>query len=116
MPPAKEGNVGAATQANGGGHIVGSKSTMSGMARALALLVKRPVIDQTGLTGYYDFDVRWNGLDAPDGQLHYTEFGSAEFVGLLVSTLQSQFGLRLVSTTGPVEYWVVDHVEPPTEN
>jgi hypothetical protein len=30
--------------------------------------------------------------------------------------LQNQFGLHLASATGPVEYWVVDHIEPPTDN
>ena len=36
--------------------------------------------------------------------------------GLLISTLRERLGLRVTKTLGPVEYWVVDHVEPPTEN
>jgi uncharacterized protein (TIGR03435 family) len=30
--------------------------------------------------------------------------------------LREQLGLRLTATTGPVDYWVVDHAELPTQN
>ena len=113
--PAKEAPVGAAMENDGGIRMVASKSTMAGLTRALGLVMGRPVVDETGLKGYYDFDVRWRGPEAA-GQAADTQFGGAELIGLLISNLQNQFGLHLTSTTGPVEYWVVDHVEPPTDN
>ena len=113
--PAKEAPVGAAMQNDGGIRMVANKSTMAGLARALAIVMDRPVVDETGLKGYYDFDVRWSGPEAA-GQAPDTQFGGAELIGLLISNLQNQFGLHLASATGPVEYWVVDHVEPPTDN
>ncbi len=93
--------------------MVANKSTMAGLASALRLLTRTPVVDETGLTGYYDFDVKWSGSGemAPE-----TQFGGTELVGLLISNLQTQFGLRLTKATGPVEYWVVDHVEQPSDN
>lgn len=78
----------------------------------LTVFLKRPVVDETGLKGYYDFDVKWS---SPDGDSAAPGLGT-EGLGLLMSTLQDRFGLRLSSTTGPVQYWVVDHVELPTVN
>jgi len=34
----------------------------------------------------------------------------------LISTVQDRIGVQLRKTTGPVEYWVVDHVEAPSGN
>jgi uncharacterized protein (TIGR03435 family) len=44
------------------------KSTMAGFARMLVIFVKRPVVDQTGLNLYYDFDVKWSAPESADGQ------------------------------------------------
>jgi uncharacterized protein (TIGR03435 family) len=114
VPPAREGPVGAA-MGDDGGRMIGNKSTMPGLAKALVIFLKQPVIDQTGLKGYYDFDVKWNAPESPDGQRPGPRLG-AEGIGLLLTTLEDQFGLRMTKAAGPVKYWVVDHVEPPTEN
>jgi uncharacterized protein (TIGR03435 family) len=114
VPPEKEGPVGMALS-DSGGRMIGNKSTMAGLASAMALFLKQPVIDQTGLKGYYDFDVKWSAADLPDGQSVSPGLGAAG-LGLLISTVQSQIGLRVSKKTGPVEYWVVDQVEPPTAN
>ena len=115
-PPAKAAPVGAAMTSDGGVRMVANKSTMASLAAALQTLTQRPVVDETGLSGYYDFDVKWSGPEARDGQAPERQFGGPELVGLLISNLQTQFGLRLTKATGPVEYWVVDHVEQPTGN
>lgn len=111
LPPAKPGNVGAA-MGDSEGRMIGKKSTMASLASVLTLFLKRPVIDRTGLNGYYDFDVKWTSPDVANAS---STFG-AEGAGLLVSVLQNQLGLRLTKATGPVPYWVVDHIEMPTEN
>jgi uncharacterized protein (TIGR03435 family) len=114
VPPATEGNV-YAVMGDGRVRINGKKSTMAGVAKMLSVALKRPVVDETGLTSYYDLDMKWNDPDAPGGQPRVTGFG-AENAGLLNSILQDELGLRLTNANGPVEYWVVDHVEPPTAN
>jgi uncharacterized protein (TIGR03435 family) len=114
VPPAKEGPAYAA-YGDSGGRIIGNKSTLAGIATTLTIILSRPVIDQTGLKGYYDFDVKWAPLRVPDAPPPGSGFG-AEGTALLISMLQDQFGLRLAKGNGPVEYWVVDHVEPPTGN
>jgi len=114
VAPAKESPVGAAV-GNDSGRLIGNKSTMAGLAEALAIFLERPVVDRTGLKGYYDFDVEWETPEAPERRPPVPGSGP-EGVGLLISNLQIQLGLRLRKTTGPVEYLVVDHVEPPTSN
>ncbi len=77
----------------------------------------RPVLDQTGLTGRYDFDLEW----APDE----TQFGGIFRNPVnpddgakpgLFAAIQQQLGLRLDSAKGPVEAMVIDRAERPTEN
>jgi len=90
--------------------MIGQKSTIAGIGRILSPWLKATVLNDTGLTGYYDFDVKWTALDAGDsGQI-------PDAMGLLISVLQTRFGLKLSKSQGPVRYMVVDHVEPPTEN
>lgn len=70
------------------------------------------MIDQTGLNGHYDFNVQWS---APEGTTSSAGLGT-EGRGLLISMLKDKFGLQLSGAYGPVQYWVVDQIEPPTEN
>jgi len=78
-------------------------------------MLDRPVVDKTGLSGRYDFDLEW----APDE----TQFGgdippaSAEAAAApLFSAIQQQLGLRLQATRGPVAALVVDRAERPSAN
>jgi uncharacterized protein (TIGR03435 family) len=78
-------------------------------------ILDRPVVDRTGLTGKYDFDLEW----APDEtQLNGDVTGApAESPAApLFSAIQQQLGLRLEATRGPVDAFVVDKAERPTEN
>lgn len=109
-PPAKGNPVGAAWS-NNGGRIIGKPSTMASLAGALTVMLHVPVVDETGLTGFYDLDASWKSPDVAD----VSELG-ADGVALLVSALRSHFGLTLRNTTGPVKHWIVDHVERPSEN
>jgi uncharacterized protein (TIGR03435 family) len=78
-------------------------------------VLDRPVVDKTGLTGKYDFDLTW----APDE----TQFGGEVPVAPaeapaapLFSAIQEQLGLRMTATRGPVEALVVDKAERPSAN
>ncbi|MGC1462625.1 MAG: TIGR03435 family protein [Terracidiphilus sp.] len=78
-------------------------------------VLDRPVVDKTGVSGKYDFDLDW----APDE----TQFGgdvpvaSAEAPAApLFSAIQEQLGLKLTATRGPVDALVVDKAEQPSAN
>jgi bla regulator protein blaR1 len=76
----------------------------------------RTVVDQTRLTGTYDFTLRWTRerLTMPTQQ-SVTSSSEPEAPALFTS-LPEQLGLRLISTKGPVEVLVIDHIERPSEN
>jgi uncharacterized protein (TIGR03435 family) len=70
-------------------------------------LVDRTVIDKTGLTGNYDIDLKWT----PDDQQGTPDAGPTLF-----TALEEQLSLKLVPSKDPVDTFVVDHAEKPTEN
>jgi bla regulator protein blaR1 len=77
----------------------------------LSRAVGRPVFDRTGLTGKWDFLLTYT----PDALLRAGEPPPADSPDLFTA-LREQLGLKLESITGPVEMFVVDRIEPPTEN
>lgn len=79
-----------------------SLPTMTGMAT-----IPRPVVDQTGLVGLYDFTLHWASSPNPE-----TGDTAASFRG----ALRSQLGFELKSTRAPVDILVIDHIERPSEN
>ncbi|MGA2217045.1 MAG: TIGR03435 family protein [Terracidiphilus sp.] len=78
-------------------------------------MLDRPVVDKTGLTGRYDFDLEW----APDE----TQFGGEVPTAPndapnppLFTAIQQQLGLKLEATRGPVQALVIDTAERPSAN
>lgn len=75
----------------------------------------RPVLDKTGLTGNYDFTLKFLP-DLPAG----FERGNLpqEFLDRpnIFDALRQELGLKLEAQKGPVTYYVIDHVEKPEGN
>jgi uncharacterized protein (TIGR03435 family) len=74
----------------------------------------RPVVDRTGLSGRYDFNLEF----APDESLWggiVRRPENSDKPGFL-RAIQEQLGLRLEATKGPVDALVIDHIERPSEN
>ena len=76
------------------------------------MALDRPVIDKTGLTGKFDFDLTWR----PDLQQVGGQGVTNSDVPDIFTALQEQLGLKLESSKGPVEVLVIDSVSRPTEN
>jgi uncharacterized protein (TIGR03435 family) len=74
------------------------------------LVQDRPVIDRTGLSGRYDFTLRWT----PDGTRN-TGASTDEFPDFFTA-LEQQLGLRLENAAESVDVLTIDNVERPTEN
>lgn len=77
--------------------------------------LERPVVDQTGLAGRYDFDLEFS--------IDETLFGGALGKGPddptkpgLFAAIQEQLGLKLEATRGAVSALVIDHAERASEN
>jgi uncharacterized protein (TIGR03435 family) len=91
----------------GVGRMRATHVTMEMLARSLAAEVERPVKDRTGLAGYYDFDLEWT----PDA--------STDLPGALPSiytALRDQLGLKLEAGRAPVEHFVIERAQRPSEN
>ncbi|HVO97730.1 MAG TPA: TIGR03435 family protein [Bryobacteraceae bacterium] len=91
-------------------------ATMGEIASVLQrAALNRPVVDQTGLTARYDFDLEFTPDDSLfGGMLHFEPADDAK-PGLLAA-LQEQLGMKLEATRGPVDVFVIDQVSRPTEN
>ena len=63
----------------------------------------RPVVERTGLKGYFDIDLEWAPSPGDDGPSLFT-------------AVQEQLGLKLESTKAPFDVLVIEHAERPKEN
>jgi bla regulator protein blaR1 len=80
--------------------------------------IDRPVLDRTGLTGPYDFELVWRMPPAPAGTLPagVTPPPIDPDRPDLFTALQEQLGLKLEPQRAPIEVLIVDSAEMPSEN
>ena len=74
-------------------NLIGSLTSASG----------RPVLNRTGLGGFYNIDLEWAPTPDADGVSIFT-------------AVEEQLGLRLESGTAPLDVVVVERIERPTAN
>jgi uncharacterized protein (TIGR03435 family) len=101
----------------GGVHILlpARNATMAQFAEEMQRgVVDRAVVDQTGLSGPYDFDLEWTPDDSQFGGNLPRSLEPSK--ASLFVAMQEQLGLRLEATRGPVQVLVIDRVERPSEN
>jgi uncharacterized protein (TIGR03435 family) len=111
-PACGSGNTVSLADATPGGpqvrviSTVASGATIESLAGSLAGRAGRTIIDRTGLTGRFDyrlryaFDTQQAGGDAP----------------AIFTAVQEQLGLRLQPATAPLPVLIIDRIERPTEN
>jgi len=116
-PQLADGRPACGARRDGSGRVMAGGTDMKMLAtQMLTGQVDRLVIDRTGLTGAYDFDLEYaletagrGGAPAPpDSATAVTDRPS------LFTALEEQLGLRLVSGRGPVEMLVVERLEQPS--
>jgi uncharacterized protein (TIGR03435 family) len=94
---------------SGPGHIVQKSRPIDLLTTILRPYVDRPILNRTGLTGSYDWDLTF--------ALQRLQAQGADSDGTTIFTaLQEQLGLKLQPTTASQDMLVVDHVEHPTED
>jgi uncharacterized protein (TIGR03435 family) len=84
------------------------------LARHLASVVNQQVEDDTGLVGNYDMSMEYAPHNENDNDLLTPKPDTG--VPSLFTALQEQLGLKLESRKGPVEVFVIDRAERPSEN
>ena len=90
--------------------IRSNRMNMTKLATMLSRMTRIPVIDKTGLTGFYQFNLQYAD--------EVSKAGEENPVGPSIFTaVQEQLGLKLESKKGPVDVLVIDHAEKvPVEN
>ena len=82
-------------------------ATIKSFAEGISLMVGRPVIDQTELSGLYNIDLRCS----PD-ELAATNESSPS----IRTVLRDQFGLRLTPTRNSTDVLIIDQLSKPSAN
>lgn len=106
----------------GPGEIIASAVTMDQILTLLNRLMDRPVIDKTGLHGYYNLKLQFDPAIVPR-----MAFGAAHATGSpllpprtgdpsIFTAIQEQLGLKLRFTREPVKTFVIDSAHRPAEN
>lgn len=89
------------------GELEAENLPITGLVDDLSTIVERMVIDKTGLTGSYDFTLRFT-----------PRAGSSEDADApsIFTAVEEQLGLKLEPAQGPVEMFQVDKLEKPSGN
>ena len=87
-----------------------SMATIVSSFSALGNLDK-PVVDQTGLVGSYDYTLDYLVEPQPGAEIPEDVVGPT-----FVEALRTELGLKLAATKAPIDFVIVDHVERPTAN
>jgi uncharacterized protein (TIGR03435 family) len=75
----------------------------------------RAVVDQTGLSGRYDFSLEW--APEPNRAAGTNGDAPAEIPGPnFLEAMRQQLGLKLEPAKAPLRVLVIDHIERPSEN
>jgi uncharacterized protein (TIGR03435 family) len=106
---------------NGVVYFDASKISLPELASRLKVEVEAPVIDKTGLTGFYAVSMAvpalWLRASAPRAFATDGAVDASEPVGAGISTSLDSLGLKLEKGKATFEHYVVDHAEKiPTEN
>jgi bla regulator protein BlaR1 len=81
------------------------------------MLGDTPVVDKTGLTRTYDFELKWDrepGTFSPGSGIPLSPADGSR--PPIFKALEDQLGLRLVPVRGPLKGIVIDHIERPSPN
>jgi uncharacterized protein (TIGR03435 family) len=120
IPPGRWGAQSAGLL--GGGHrLMARMQSVADLVKLLSTQAGRPVLDGTGLTGVYDFVLDYvaeRGL-SPEAQQGAAapQQSTLDAPPILSVAIEQQLGLKFEPRNGPLDVFVVDHVERvPKEN
>ena len=82
--------------------------SMADLVLNLNFYADRPVVDQTGLAGKYDFVLSWT--------LDDSRVSEPDAPPSLFTAAREQLGLKIEAVKGPAEVLVIDRVERPSQN
>jgi len=100
------------------GQMTFRKMPVVALVNTVSNILQTPVIDRTGLTGFFDYTLE----PAPPDPNQMRATGAASpvtaynFGDAVIAAVQEQLGLRLEKQKAPLEITIIDHADQPTEN
>jgi uncharacterized protein (TIGR03435 family) len=91
-------------------YLSGGTRTIAQLTPVLQSMVRRPVIDKTGLTGTFDIDLRWS----PAGDARAVESVAADEAASIFTALQEQLGLKLETSRAPFDVVIIESLQRPS--
>jgi bla regulator protein blaR1 len=124
MKPSSDQTPGAALGPHGALNVsarslVGTAVPLQLFASVLGRQLGRTVLDRTGLSGRFDFALRWTPdslATVPATDVEAAQSGSDSPWPSVFTAVEEQLGLELQATRGPAGYIVIDRVEKPQDN
>jgi uncharacterized protein (TIGR03435 family) len=95
QPPVTAGAPSTISGGDGNNSIRLLRSTIASFAEMLGNVVNRPVIDESGLDGPFEINLRWKAGNSTD----------------LQTAVQDQLGIQLADERRSVDVLVIDHIE-----
>jgi uncharacterized protein (TIGR03435 family) len=108
------GTIAQMSSAPGAMRMVGRNVSLTQFVFSSSPKVDRTLVDKTGLAGKYDFTLEYVPERIGSGpDINASEPPASPTFS---EAIQEQMGLKLVPNKGPVQTYLLDHVERPTEN
>ncbi len=102
---------------NGRMGVSAERATVAEMATMLSQPLRMPILDQTELTGKYDFTIDMTPYITDEMMKRGAASGPPDILGIAMAAAHEQLGLKLEARKLPVEMLIIDHAEKtPTEN
>jgi uncharacterized protein (TIGR03435 family) len=102
-------------------YIEAQGTTLDDFSRMLFAILGRPVFNKTGIAGRFDIRIEFSREGTRFSPLRPTEPAdglspASDATNSIFAAVQGQLGLKLEPAKGPVETFVIDHIERPAGN
>jgi uncharacterized protein (TIGR03435 family) len=110
IQPAKDGEKTTVTPGEHG-QLNFTNIPVVGLVNTLANILHAPVVDQTGIKGFFDFTLDPLALSDPKQPVTPDAWPD-----LVLAAVREQLGFKLEKRKEPLEITIIDHAEQPSEN
>jgi uncharacterized protein (TIGR03435 family) len=108
LPPSQNGLSPCFVRAMDGAMLSGGYP-LRGVAEQMEFIARRPVIDRTGLEGFYEVTLKYRP-GPPEAESQPGD------LPILFTAIQEQLGLKLQSSRAIISTIVIDRIDQPSEN
>jgi uncharacterized protein (TIGR03435 family) len=110
IKPAKSGSD-ASGNAQIPGKIASNSMSIAQLTTLLSHFAGQPVLDMTGLQGWFDLKLEWKPTGGPEDDAAASPAANSAANSAIYAAIEDQLGLVLEHRMGPIEVIVVDRAE-----